>query len=54
MILFVEQNCPVFPKMRMNCFKKMCGKTIKLVHGRSDFMSEFTCNCNPSTGIAAF
>lgn len=54
MILFVEQNCPVFPKMRTNCFKKMCGKTIKLVHGPSDFMSEFTCNCNPSTGIAAF
>lgn len=52
--LFVEQNCPVFPKMLTNCFKKRCQKTVSLVHRLSDFMSEFTCNCNPSTGVAAF
>lgn len=23
MILYIEQNCPVFPKMRTDCFRKM-------------------------------
>lgn len=34
--------------------KKKCQEIVRLVHRPSDFMSEFTCSCNPSTGIAAF
>ena len=35
-------------------FFKICQKVVSLVHRPSDFMSEFTCNCNPSIGGAEF